>query len=48
MSNIGMLLGPPVCGAVIENFHSWKAGSIPVAAAMTIGTMLLLPEKANT
>lgn len=36
-SNVGMLIGPPIVGAVVESF-GWKAGALPVALIMVLGT----------
>lgn len=43
-SNAGMLIGPPIVGSVIEAF-GWKAGAIPVALIMVIGTIFMFYVK---
>lgn len=40
-SNVGMLIGPPAVGMIVESF-GWKAGAIPVALIMLLGTILML------
>lgn len=44
-SNAGMLIGPPVVGAIVDWGGLWSLGAIPVAAAMAVGTLLLLPVR---
>lgn len=40
-SNVGMLIGPPVVGAVAEAY-GWKAAAIPLALVMAAGTVLIV------
>lgn len=44
-SNIGMLTGPPVVGAVVEWSGSWSMGALPVAASMILGTCFSIKIK---
>lgn len=43
-SNVGMLIGPPIVGAVIEQY-SWRAAMIPLSASMILGTVLICLTK---
>lgn len=43
-SNVGMLIGPPVVGAVAQA-AGWKAATIPIAISMIIGTATIAVTK---
>lgn len=43
-SNVGMLVGPPIIGAVADAF-GWKACVVPLAIAMAIGTLMIAVTK---
>lgn len=44
-SNIGMLAGPPVTGAIVELTGLWGMGALPVGVSMIIGTILFTQIK---
>lgn len=43
-SNVGMLVGPPVVGLVIEHM-GWKMAVLPLAAIMAMGTLMAFATK---